>query len=435
MDTLENVLSAMSAHAVSKLFFKRLGKNNNSKNQFYLAGGFGVLQDIPAGEFSSSAGTSQKPGGRGAAILKAPLDLRWMDDAGNLAPAPNAQMILYPQYPEVRLSGLLEDCPSAPSFLADKTEGRFLILGVSGRMVVACACDVGSSLAEDLEQGLAEQRWPGRKGALVEVPMPETEAETAKSALKSKLQEIAERGWIPSQRRARDGSVIPYSAINGAGYTLESLFEIRPNGTPLPDYLGWELKASTTTEGRWPRLNDGAAITLMTPEPTCGLYCDDPAQFCLRYCLPDKGSATTRHFRQPFDAVGLRLLVKQLNGDDDGIYLVDSEQAIAAGWSFASLLNHWIRKHGHAVYVPCLHKTEDGRRLYRYSSLVRMGEHTTFQRLLDGFASGAVYYDPGAKFELRDGTWRKAHPRSQFRVKARDIHQLYTSCSDVDVSK
>lgn len=47
--------------------------------------------------------------------MKATLDFWWVSDNGSAANAPGAQLILYPKYPEVRLSGFLKSCATAPS--------------------------------------------------------------------------------------------------------------------------------------------------------------------------------------------------------------------------------------------------------------------------------------------------------------------------------
>ena len=51
----------------------------------------------------------------GSPTIKAAVSLSWLGDNGQLVPAPGAQLILYPAYPEVRLSGFLRGCSVAPS--------------------------------------------------------------------------------------------------------------------------------------------------------------------------------------------------------------------------------------------------------------------------------------------------------------------------------
>ena len=56
---------------------------------------------------------------------KADVRFFWLDEEV-LHPAPNAQLILYPKYPEVRMSGFLMGCSKAPSeLMRQRLEGEF----------------------------------------------------------------------------------------------------------------------------------------------------------------------------------------------------------------------------------------------------------------------------------------------------------------------
>jgi len=81
-----------------------LSPNDNSKNQPYFGGDLAVLNMLPAGELVAEQTSSEKPS-RSSTRFKAPLDFKWIDNSGNIYPAPNAQLIFYPQYPEMRFSG------------------------------------------------------------------------------------------------------------------------------------------------------------------------------------------------------------------------------------------------------------------------------------------------------------------------------------------
>ncbi len=92
----------------TRLFAKPLAENDNSKNQVYFGPGFHALNLFPnSGIFPDSS--PQNP------IFKAKLRFGWLLQDGQFAEAPSAQLILYPQYPEVRFSGFLKGCESAPS--------------------------------------------------------------------------------------------------------------------------------------------------------------------------------------------------------------------------------------------------------------------------------------------------------------------------------
>jgi hypothetical protein len=99
-----------------------------------LGGGFSALNVIPHGEIL----TDDRPlAGAKRGRPKAKVDFWWIDDAG-IYRAPDAQLILYPDYPEVRMSGFLKKCPSAPSaIMTVRDEGRVLFFGVmvGGRVI------------------------------------------------------------------------------------------------------------------------------------------------------------------------------------------------------------------------------------------------------------------------------------------------------------
>jgi hypothetical protein len=105
--------------------------------------------------------------------------------------------------------------------------------------------------------------------------------------------------------------------------------------------------------------------------------------------------------------------------------LIDARGNVAAAWPFASLLAHWQRKHSRAVYVPGVRRREPSP-AYRYSGRVTLGRGTDYLRLLDAFATGKVYYDPGIKVEEMSGA-RRQKRRNQFRVKSSELSVLYTS--------
>ena len=103
----------MRDHGADRIYAKKMSPNDNSKNQVYLGGGFGALNIIPHGEIITDtrpmAGSKQdRP--------KARVNFFWLDTDGR-HPAPDAQLILYPDYPEVRMSGFLKGCKAAPSNL------------------------------------------------------------------------------------------------------------------------------------------------------------------------------------------------------------------------------------------------------------------------------------------------------------------------------
>ena len=107
------------------LYAKPLAENDNSKNQVYFGPGFQALNLFPnAGIVPDSS--PKNP------IFKAKLHFGWLLPKGQIGNAPGAQLILYPQYPEVRFSGFLKGCKVAPSdLMASRIKGRILFIGVT----------------------------------------------------------------------------------------------------------------------------------------------------------------------------------------------------------------------------------------------------------------------------------------------------------------
>jgi hypothetical protein len=78
------------------VYIKKLSPNDNSKNQVYLGGSFDILNILPLKDIvNEPAGDWKKE------RFKATLNFSWIDPEGNIFPAPNSKLILYPKYPEV----------------------------------------------------------------------------------------------------------------------------------------------------------------------------------------------------------------------------------------------------------------------------------------------------------------------------------------------
>lgn len=229
----------------------------------------------------------------------------------------------------------------------------------------------------------------------------------------------------------------PYSARNGGGYTLEAELGISPNGYAEPDYLGWEVKQYGVRD--FVKYLAKSPVTLMTPEPTGGVYRDAGVEaFLRRYGYPDKSGKEGRinfggvyaNGRDFHADTGLRLVLDgfdlgsgKITNVDGEIALVDREDVVAASWAFRGVISHWNRKHAKAVYVPSLMRAPPPE--YSYGAQVKLCEGTDVLLLLQALASGAVYYDPGIKMEKADTPTPAIKRRSQFRVKHNDLLGLY----------
>lgn len=432
---LSEVIQMMRSQGAQKVFGKLLAANDNSKNQVYLGGDFDLLSELPTSNpVAATSGTHNK------AIFKAQMALEWLDDAGSRHSAPGAQLILYPQYPEVRLSGFLLRSDWAPTeVMTQRQAGRLLVLGVGrSQTVLAYAAPADSISATAFENAPKVTRV----GVLSQLEMDGIQRRDPKTRLLEALCTIATKGWMKPWRLGSNGEILGCLGSNCVGVTLESELGISGNGRSEPDFDGWEVKAHTV---RAFGSTASTILTLMTPEPTMGFYVSDGVEaFVRKYGYPDVSGKPDRlnfggihKVGEQTQRTGLRM---ELRGFDAGsgvlsdaagsLVLVDPKDRIAAGWDFAGLLAHWKRKHSRTVFVPAM-KNAAGQVQYRYSSRVSLGVGTDYARFLGGLASKAVYYDPGIKLE-NASTSPRTKRRSQFRISSRQLDALYASFENTD---
>jgi len=423
---LAQLQSVFATTGCQKIYVKKLSPNDNSKNQVYLGGSFEILNIFPISSIETEAAGDWK-----RERFKASINFSWIGEDGNIYPAPNSQLILYPKYPEVRFSGFLIKCEKPPSeLMTQRLADRLLFLSVAdtGR-ILGYIASPSSSLAEEFEQLSIREEL----GVFKVIEFPQTA--NNRQRLIEELKRIHQLGWIISKRLDRNGIVLPCVSSNCGGYTLEAELGIRPNGFSEPDFLGWEIKQFGVDN--FEKLNN-AVITLMTPEPTQGFYITEGAEaFIHKYGYDDmKGRADRKNFGGihksgkrhkttglQLELVGFDPASGKIRNSNGVIALIDKEENIAASWSFSTLLLHWNRKHNQACYVPSLSST-DPERKYQYGNKVVLGAGTDFQLFLKEMSVGNIYYDPGIKMENISAK-PKIKKRSQFRINSKNIKNLY----------
>lgn len=432
---LKNLKSLFTNNECSKIYVKRLSPNDNSKNQVYFGGSFEILNILPISEIKT-----EEAGDWNKDRFKATIKFSWIGEDGNIYPAPNSQLILYPKYPEVRFSGFLAKCENPPSeLMSQKLADRLLFFSVAKSGTVLGYIAAPNS---ELAQEFTKIETYSEHGVFKVLELPQVA--NNKEKLLNELLRIYQLGWIKSKRLDGHGNLLPCEAPNCGGYTLEAELGITPNGYSEPDFLGWEIKQFGVTN--FAKINS-AIITLMTPEPTDGIYKTEGAEsFIRKYGYIDK---TGRENRMNFGGVHkvgarhqLTNLEMQLIGFDiesgkirstnGRIALLDTNENEAASWSFSSMLLHWNRKHNQACYVPSISETENERK-YKYGNNIILGTGTDFQLFLGQMANGNIYYDPGIKME-NISTKPKIKKRSQFRIKALNLPNLYKTNEIVDIA-
>jgi hypothetical protein len=422
--SLPELIDLFTSHNVHQLLVKELAENDNSKNQIYLGHNYSSINILPL------QSTVTDDNGR----LKASLRLYWMDGSGALSHAPHTQLILYPQYPEVRLSGFLIACENPPSVLMTSREaGRLLFLGITlDGSILSYAAGPHSLVAGGYREGHFDQR----AGVFYQIPLNALTGEAdSRQILVEALRRVHKLGWIPGKRLSH-GSFVDCFSPNCGGYTLEAELGIEPNGYSEPDYLGWEVKQHTVSN--FDTLRASQPITLMTPEPTGGFYKSEGVENFIRtYGYVDKRGRPDRmnfggvHIaNKPNATTGLTLTLRGYNPSagsitdiHGGITLVDANGYEAATWHYEGLILHWNRKHAQAAYVPSQSEDKEGRQ-YRYGHKIRLGTGTDFSKFLQAMDAGRIYYDPGIKLENMS-TRPTTKRRSQFRIKPDDLQSLY----------
>lgn len=444
---LDTIFAMLRDNGATEVLYKILPRNANSKNQVYLASDLSQLGKIPSGEVTAHQSISRKSG-KQEAIFRSALEFYWLGADGRPRHAPNAQLIFYPQYPEVRFSGFLLGCKDPPSSLWVKEKrgaeaDRILVLGLgNGQKIMAIILPPESPAAREIRATEPHDAY----GALNILPMPGEDEGSGFLELMRELCRIHHRGWVPSARLDRDGNTVPCNAPNCNGNTLESLLGIRSNGYSLPDFRGWEVKARLVPNADKP---GNSVVTLFTPEPIAGVYADEGlVAFIHRYgYLDTRGRDDRLNFGGIYRAhqsaharTGLRLVMDGFNADTGkylatgAIQLLDNKDNVAAAWSFAKLMDHWKTKHAHAAFVPS-QASQTGDRQYRYGRSIQLGEGAEFRLFLRAIHDRKVYYDPGIKLEGVSTTKPKPKKRSQFRVSSKDLPSLYVSSRIVDACR
>ncbi len=433
--TLEELQLQFRRLGVTRAYFKWLAPNDNSKNQIYLGSDYSAINILPVGTVTAS------PTGKGGrAVFKAPIALWWLAPDGSLSQAPSAQVILYGQYPEIRLSGFLLGSKGAPSeVLAKRGEGRALFLGVTGDgRVIGHAAAAYDPITAQLPK-----RVDAENKVLLEFPLGHGEsAVDSRARLLRELARVHRLGWIDSKRLDASGRILPCISQNCGGYTLEAELGVRPNGIGEPDFEGWEIKQHTVA-----RFGSVAGVvTLITPEPDEGLYVSKGVEaFIRKYGYPDRRGRPDRlnvgglhRHGTPDPRTRLRLEIRgfdrrtgKIVDAGGGICLIDRSDTIAAQWSFSKLIGHWKRKHARAAFVQSQRRL-DPRRQYRYGSKVELGEDSDLARFLTAMCEGHVYYDPALKIVGASTPRPSVKRRNQFRIKTSRLPSLYGSFSSVD---
>jgi hypothetical protein len=241
-----------------------------------------------------------------------------------------------------------------------------------------------------------------------------------------KLEEIKNRGWIPS-RRSR-------SNVGSVGNTLEDLLGIRENNLPLANAGIWELKAQ--------RRDTQSLTTLFHCEPEPRKCRVVPEILLPRYGWLHKDIPGEKSFRvtmsgNRYTDRGFRVIV---NWEDRKVYvdfnaeyvsqihmnwLKGVEGKVGLGqinpqpyWEFDTLEKKARQKLHNIVYV--IADSRRGRREEFYYGEVWFLEEFRFEKFLQAIENGIVLIDFDARTHHNHGT--------KFRI--RDAREMWTAFYD-----
>ena len=438
IETIRQLREILADHKVRDALIKELKKNHNDKNQVYSGKDFLPLHPFFSLHFAerTECTSSKSAGGHaGKPILEGTFtDFVWIRTDNQEVKAKNPKLIIYPQYPEARLSGFKTVRNTTPrSITVEYTKKhpdsrRCLVLGRrgNGSVVAVMIAEPGDAFVEsfkDLECAPGSRVW---KYLLV--------SSDSTSRLHQLLQGIVGKEY-PGCRYDAQGNKIPFNGTQVCGYTLEYALGLLPNSSMHGDFEGIELKAHTQKK-----------VTLMTPEPDRGLYAEDFAQFMMKYGYQDKNGnyrlTGIHRVGTKSDKSGLTLNIQNYDpsksvasqaNNNILVALVDDNGEIAAGWSLERLLNCWGAKHNEVVYVSAQkHDCNDPEKVakgYKYSvefdDKVIWCKHTSPDHLLRALANGTIFLDPAPKLDPDNP--KNSKRRAQWRVNNIDeaVHVLY----------
>lgn len=391
--------------------------------------------------------TSSEKKSKSSTRFKAPLNFYWIDEKGQECRAPNAQLIFYPQYPEMRFSGFIQNCSCAPRELMDYTKrgresGRILILGTnSAGEIYGFLADSKSPVSKEIDT----YNTVSTDSILEEVEWLTT-AQDSELELLKKLKIIHESGWISGKRLRSDGTyVVCDSNPNCGGYTMEAELGISANGYAEPDFLGWEVKQyGVKSFGK----SLSHVITLMTPEPDEGIYAQDGViEFLKRFGYPDKKGRPDRQnfggvyrYAKPSNLTGLRMELlgydvekKMITDSSGGIALMSHTDEVAAMWGYDKLIDHWKRKHAKTVYIPSIRTDKPYN--YQFGKDITLCKGTDFMMFLEAASKGSIYLDPAIKAEEYSSASPVVKRRNQMRISFKDIQNIYHKVENVDCTQ
>jgi len=223
--------------------------------------------------------------------------------------------------------------------------------------------------------------------------------------IKSKLEEIRDRGWIKSLRKG----------TTGVGYTFESIFGVAENNIPVAD-IGGRVEIKTV------RKDSSSLITLFTFNKS--VWKVSQREIIERYgYIDNKGRLALKNtlFVGRDISQGLTLYVDwHLNTVD----LVDVQtEEVLAEWDVYVIVGKFMTKMSRLLFVLADRKTEDGVEYFHYNEAYLLSEPDS-RAFLEAFEKGIIGID--LRMHIKEnGSVRNRG--TAFRVKEVYLKDLYRS--------
>ncbi|HID65588.1 MAG TPA: hypothetical protein EYP32_01410 [Aquificaceae bacterium] len=219
----------------------------------------------------------------------------------------------------------------------------------------------------------------------------------------NKLQEIKDKGYIPSLRR---GST-------GIGYTFESLFGIQENNIPIPD-IGGRVEIKTV------RRDSQSLITLFTFNR--GVWHIRQKDLIQEYgYIDEKGRYALKNtvfYGRPIHQ-GISL---EVNEDENTIHLIDiNTKKILATWDIYVIVGTFMTKLSRLMFIIADRKVEQGKEYFYYGEAYLLTDPNP-RRFLKAFKKSLIGID--IRMHLKEsGAVRNRG--TAFRIKEKDLIELY----------
>lgn len=452
-DSFQQVEELFQSQGVKQIYVKHLSKKqDNDKNQIYLGKGIGSITNILPTTLSlrsASESMRKRRSKRGRYKIEAKLDFEWFAADGQRYPSPDAKIIDYFQYPEVRMSGFLTQCVNPPDALRRRNQLRY-----GKRILILGANPQGKTfglLLTELEDPLVTtfpilSDLPRIKILRTHI-LGGTIGSNPRDLLVEELTELSGI-WHPSiTLKPGDEHPVPFKGNQGAGFTLEALLNVPRNAKKEPDKHGFEIKS----------FKRGGKISLMTPTADTGQEGDlSFRDFMDKFgWIGKKGDGRivfngVHRYQKICASTGYSLEVLGFEPIDKKfieetkditVCLIDPDsELMVSGWTFDKLLNCWSKKHASACYVEYEKRSYAGEGTehdseYRYTGKIYLGGGTSIFNYLMSIISKVVFYDAGHEISADGST----HQRPQWRISVTkklidSLKELYDEVEELSVT-